>query len=187
MEHDERFPLHEETNAPEEAVPTLQHSAQSLGKIPNLEKVMASAPPLLKGYWALWDLFEQTSLTPAEQQVVYLVANFENNCSYCVPWHTLLAKMAKLEAAHIAALRAGTELPDSKLNALAVYSRALIEHRGHPPKEATDAFFAAGYGPQQALEVVLGLAVKVMSNYTNGIAGTPLDEQVEHLKWTKPS
>ncbi len=32
----------------------------------------------------------------------------------------------------------------------------------------------------------LGLAVKTMSNYTNSIAGTPLDGAVEKLRWKKP-
>lgn len=181
------FILHDEQSAPAESLPTLEHSRKSLGAIPNLERVMAEAPTLLKGYWALWDLFDQTSFSPAERQVVYLVANFENHCTYCVPWHTLLAKSAKLDPACIQALRDGTPLPDPKLNALAIFTRQMIEHRGHPPQEAMDDFFAAGWVARQALEVVLGLAVKVMSNYTNGIAGTPLDEQVKHLSWTKPT
>ena len=39
---------------------------------------------------------------------------------------------------------------------------------------------------QQALEVVLGLAVKTMSNFTNSITGTPLDREVKNLAWRKP-
>jgi hypothetical protein len=34
---------------------------------------------------------------------------------------------------------------------------------------------------------VLGLAVKTMSNFTNSIAGTPLDEAVQSLAWSKPT
>ena len=35
----------------------------------------------------------------------------------------------------------------------------------------------------QALEVILALAIKLISNYTNSIAGTPLDPEVEKLRW----
>ena len=49
------------------------------------------------------------------------------------------------------------------------------------------AFFDAGYSDVQALEVILGLATKLMSNYTNSIAGTPLDKEVEKLRWSKPT
>ena len=48
------------------------------------------------------------------------------------------------------------------------------------------AFFDAGYSDVQALEVILGLAVKTMSNYTNSVAGTPLDKAVQKLAWRKP-
>jgi len=41
---------------------------------------------------ALWDLFEATSFTPVEQQVVYLTANYEHDCHYCMA-HSGLAKM----------------------------------------------------------------------------------------------
>lgn len=34
---------------------------------------------------------------------------------------------------------------------------------------------------------LLALAVKVMSIYTNSIAGTPLDGAVERLRWKKPN
>jgi len=33
-----------------------------------------------------------------------------------------------------------------------------------------ESFMAAGYGKQQVLEVILGIAVKVIHNYTNHIA-----------------
>ncbi|MEN8196765.1 MAG: hypothetical protein ABFS30_09650, partial [Pseudomonadota bacterium] len=31
-----------------------------------------------------------------------------------------------------------------------------------------------------------GLAIKLISNYTNSIAGTPLDPEAEELRWEKP-
>ncbi|MFM0689454.1 carboxymuconolactone decarboxylase family protein [Paraburkholderia strydomiana] len=54
---------------------------------------MAESPALLAGYSALWDLFSKSTLTPHEQQVVYLTSNFENNCHYCMAGHSTLAKM----------------------------------------------------------------------------------------------
>ncbi|MBL4853082.1 MAG: carboxymuconolactone decarboxylase family protein, partial [Robiginitomaculum sp.] len=43
------------------------------------------------------------------------------------------------------------------------------------------------YTEQSALEVVQGLAVKLMSNYTNAIAQIPLDEPAQPKAWKKPS
>ena len=180
------FPLLDETTAPEGARNALPATKRTFGMIPNLERVMASAPPLLSGYSALWDLFDQTTLSPIERQVVYLTANYENECDYCVPWHSLLARKAGMDAKSIEALRSGARLPDQKVEALRTFARSLIANRGKASESEINAFFEAGYTEVQALEVILGLAVKIMSNYTNSIAGTPLDREVERLRWKNP-
>lgn len=180
------LPLHDEATAPEAARAALAATRKNFGMIPNLERVMASAPALLTGYSTLWDLFDETSLGPIERQVVYLTANFENDCEYCVPWHSLLAQRAGMESRDLDALRSGASLPTPKLDALHRFAKALVQERGNIAPAELEAFLEAGYTEVQALEVVLGLAVKVMSNYTNSIAGTPLDPAVEKLRWHKP-
>ena len=180
------FPLLDETTAPEGARKALAVTRKNFGMIPNLEKVMATTPPLLEGYAALWDLFDTTTFTPIERQIVYLTANFENECNYCVPWHSLLAKKIGMKARDIEALRSGTQISDNKLESLRTFTRTMIVNRGKATKADLQTFFAAGYSDIQALEVILGLAVKLMSNFTNSIAGTPLDKEVESLRWKKP-
>lgn len=181
-----QFPLHDLDTAPAASVPLLEEVMADFRMIPNLERVLAASPPTLEAYVRLWALFDQTSLTPVERQVVYQTANFENACDYCVPWHTLLSRKAGMTPGMIEALRAGTEIDDEKLEALRVFTRELIQYRGHPPETAWAAFTAVGYGPTHGLEIVLGLATKLISNYTNGIAHTPLDSEVASLVWSKP-
>lgn len=180
------FPLHDETTAPDAAQEALAATRKNFGMIPNLERVMASAPPLLAGYSTLWDLFEEATLTPVERQVVYQTANFENECDYCVPWHTLLSRDAGMGSDDVEALRTGAALSDAKLEALRRFTRALVHNRGNVAQADLEAFREAGYTETHALEVILGLAVKLMSNYTNSIAGTPLDAEVRKLAWEKP-
>ena len=91
---------------------------------------MATSPELLAGYTALWDLFSKTSLTPTEQQVVYLTANYENECHYCMAGHTMLAKMQKIDDAVVQAIRNGTVIPDAKLQALHVFAGLIVRERG---------------------------------------------------------
>ena len=79
------FPLHDETTAPEGAREALARTRKNFGIIPKLERVMASAPPLVKGYSILWDLFDETTLSPVEPQVICLTVNYENECDYYVP------------------------------------------------------------------------------------------------------
>lgn len=180
------FPIHDEVTAPEASKLLLEQAKKNLGMIPNLERVMAESPALLEGYVHLWELFDTTSLSPVERQVVYQTANFENQCEYCVPWHTKLSQLAGMAINEIEALRQGAELADPKLEALRRFTKSLILNRGKIAEAELKAFFAVGYSAQQALEVLLGIAVKTMSNYTNSIAGTPLDKAVEKLRWEKP-
>jgi len=181
------FPLHTPDTAPTASRAALEQTHRSFGMIPNLERTMATAPALLAAYSHAWDAFDTTSLTPIERQVVYQTANFENDCTYCVPWHTLLSQKAGMPSADVAALRDGTPLSDPKLEALRAFARTLLLQRGKATPADFSAFLASGYDEQQALEVILGLAVKTMSNFTNSIAGTPLDDAVAARAWQKPT
>ena len=54
----------------------------------------------------------------------------------------------------------------------------MVRERGRVSEAATAAFLDAGWGAQQVLEVVLGVSIKIMSNYTNAIVRIPLDAAV---------
>ena len=174
-------------NAPASSKAGLEDTRRAFGFVPNLQAHMAGSPELLAGYSALWDLFSKSTLTSHEQQVVYLTSNFENNCHYCMAGHTTLAKMIKMDADVIAALRAGTPLPDAKLEALHRFTTLVVRERGFVPDAEVDAFLAAGYTRQNVLEVILGVATKVMSNYTNHIVHTELDAFMSGNEWSKPA
>ncbi|WP_284077568.1 carboxymuconolactone decarboxylase family protein [Herbaspirillum aquaticum] len=182
-----KFTVYTQDTAPEAAKPVLHEVKKAFGFIPNLQANMAHSPELLAGYTALWDLFAKSSLTPHEQQVVYLTANFEHNCHYCMAGHTTLAKMIKMDAAVIAALRAGTALPDARLEALHRFTTLVVRDRGFVAEADVEAFLAAGYTRRNVLEVVLGVATKVMSNYTNHLVGTEHDSFMAGNEWTKPA
>jgi len=167
--------LHTVETAPEEAKPVLQEVAKKYGFTPNLMSVMAESPTLLKGYLALGGLLEASSLSPVEQQVVLLAVSRENGCEYCMAAHSTVASMIKAPQETIAALRDGTPIPDAKLEALRSFTTAVVAERGWVKPEAVQAFFDAGYCRANLLEVILGVGMKTLSNYTNHLAETPLD------------
>ncbi|MFT4548673.1 MAG: hypothetical protein ACI8XO_001121 [Verrucomicrobiales bacterium] len=76
------FPLHDPDSAPGAAVLMLAQVEKSFGTIPNLERTMATAPALLEAYGTLWDLFDCTSFSPTERQIVYQTINVEHRCTY---------------------------------------------------------------------------------------------------------
>ena len=83
------------------------------------------------------------------------------------------------------ALRNETPLPDDKLEALRNFTLAVVRKRGNVTNDDLQAFYDAGYGQQQVLEVILGVAQKTMSNYVNHIAETPIDEPFKKFEWTR--
>lgn len=181
------FTRYNEDNAPQTAKPLLAATQKAFGFVPNLQGYMAESPELLAGYSTLWDLFGKSTLSVHEQQVVYLTNNFENNCHYCMAGHTTLAQMQKMDPAVIDALRDGFELPDPRLEALHQFAKAVVQERGFVGDAAVEQFLAAGFTRQNVLEVILGTATKLLSNYTNHIVHTPLDDFMKGNEWTKPT
>ena len=179
------FTRHSADTAPASSKPTLDGVKGAFGFVPNLQATMAESPELLAGYSALWDLFGKSSFTATEQQIVYMTANFEHECRYCMAGHTTLSKMQKIDDAVVQALRNGTAIPDAKLEALHAFVTAVVQDRGNVNDAGVQAFLDAGYTRQNVLEVVLGVATKVMSNYTNHLTGTPLDGFMSGNEWTK--
>lgn len=180
------FPLLDESNAPQASLEWLAQAKENFGMIPNVEKVMALSPQLIAGYTFMWDQFDTTSLTAIERQVVYLTANYENECNYCVPWHSILAKQSGMSNDDLLALRSGGEIANIRLNELSNFTRRLIANRGKVSDTQLQVFLDAGYSDTHVLEIILGISIKLLSNYTNSVAGTPLDHEAESERWHKP-
>jgi len=170
------FTLYTAENAPEGSKPLLADSVAAFGMLPNLHAVMAEAPTLLKGYQVLHELFQNTSFNAEELTVVWQSINVEHDCHYCVPAHSAIAASMKVDQGIVDALVNKTPLADAKLETLRETTLAMTRERGVISDEQIEKFFAAGYGQQQLLEIIVGLSQKVMSNYTNHLANTPVDE-----------
>ncbi|APA65067.1 MAG: carboxymuconolactone decarboxylase family protein [Maribacter dokdonensis] len=177
--------VHNIESAPEGSKPLLENSQKSFGMIPGLHGVLAASPKILEAYQTLHQLFTETSFNEEELTVVWQTINVEHACHYCVPAHTGIAKMMKVDDAITEALRNETPLADAKLEALRTMTLTIVRNRGNVTQEDLDAFYAAGYGEQQVLEIILGLSQKVISNYTNHIAHTPVDEPFKKFEWSK--
>lgn len=177
--------IHSIDSAPAASKPLLEKSQNAYGMVPNLHGVLASAPSALQAYQQIHELFVNTSFNAEELTVVWQGINVEHNCTYCVPAHTGIAHGMKVDPTLIEALRNGEKLPSAKLQALLDMTLTIVRNRGFVEQQDLDKFYAAGYGEQQVLEIILGLSQKVISNYTNHIANTPLDAPFEQFAWEK--
>lgn len=171
--------------APEGSIESLEQSQKAFGMIPNLHGVLAGAPGTLEAYKMLHELFVNSSFNEEELTVVWQSINVEHACHYCVPAHTGIAKMMKVDDSITEALRNETPLENPKLEALRSMTLTIVRNRGHVIQEDLDNFYAAGYGERQVLEILLGLSQKTISNYVNHIANTPVDEPFKKFSWSK--
>lgn len=182
---EEKLTIHTIESAPEKSKDLLEKSKKAYGYIPNLHGVLAEAPGLLEAYQNMHELVINSSFTTEEFTVLWQTINVEHNCHYCVPAHTAIAKSMKVDDAITDALRNETELPTKKLEVLRKTILSMVRNRGNVSQEETQAFYEAGFTQRQLLEIVLGLAQKTISNYTNHLAETPLDEGFKKFDWKK--
>ena len=125
------FKLHTLETAPAQSLPLLEKSIKGFGSIPNLHAVMATAPKVLEAYQVLHQLFMQSSLSAEEKTVVWQTINTEHQCNYCVPAHSAIAHMMKINPSIIDALKKNQDLDNPKLQILKETTLSLVRNRGH--------------------------------------------------------
>ena len=179
------FPTHTIESAPDASKPFLEKAQSNYGFVPNLLASMAEAPALLEGYMTLAGIFDKTNLTETERQIILMTNNRLNGCVYCMAAHTAISKMSGVADDVIEALRNNTAIADTKLEALRQFAIVINQTRGWPSDDQIESLLDAGYTRQTVLEVILGTALKTLSNYTNHVNATELDAVFESSAWTE--
>jgi uncharacterized peroxidase-related enzyme len=164
----------------------LRAAREKLGFLPNMYACMANSPGLLDTYIHGYERFRALSgFSPAEQEIVFLAISRENGCGYCMAAHSFIAdRMAGVPAEVTDAIRDGGPIPDAALAAMHAFVRTMVTTRGLPGSADVETFLAAGYSERHILEIVLAIAVKTLSNYSNHLFHTPVDEVFAARTWT---
>jgi uncharacterized peroxidase-related enzyme len=180
------FPVLDVSSAPALARPLLEGARKKFGFVPNLLGVLASSPAALRAYLSVSDALADSRLTAAEQQIVAIAVSAENGCGYCVAAHSAMAAMAKAPGQAVHAARSGDVATDARLEALRRFATVVVETRGRPETDEVSRFLVAGFDGGQILDVLTIVAMKTLSNYTNHLAETPLDESFAAQRWESP-
>lgn len=176
--------LYTTETAHEDARDLLQGVQDKMGGfLPNLYKQMAGAPVVLQAYLALSDLIAKTSFSPAERHLILLTLSAHNGCKYCVAAHSSGARMAKLDQEVIEAVRSGVAAQDARLQALRAFAETVLETRGKVGPEAMTTFTDAGFTKTQAMELLIAVSMKAMSNSFSRMFDTPLDDALAKTAW----
>lgn len=179
------FQVHTIETAPKKSVEILETAIAKYGFLPNLMGIFAESPTILEAYLKVGEIVDQTTLSPLERQIVFIGASISNSCHYCVAAHSVISSMQNLPGDVINALRKNLPIADAKLEALRKFVITATDQRGFVSDEETKSFLDAGYTKENILEVILIIGMKVLSNYTNHFAETPLDAAFESAKWQK--
>jgi uncharacterized peroxidase-related enzyme len=162
-------------SAPQGSKATLQAIQERDGFIPNLMATFASSPALLNGYVGLDTAWQASSFSALERQLIFLAASVENCCCYCVAAHATALKGLNVSPQYLQAVRNRGSLGNQRLDALVTLTRELVLERGLVAPGTRRRFVAAGFNEVALMEVLIGVALKVMSNYLDHLAPIAID------------
>lgn len=153
---------------------TLAAVQAKLGMVPKLFSTLAHSPAALGAYLGLSDTLSGGRLNARQREIVALAVAQANACEYCLSAHTLMGKGNGLTESQMIDARQGSAA-DPLENAIATLAMRLARQRG----VLSDAEFAAaradGLDDGLVLEVVAHVALNVLTNYVNHVAGTEVD------------
>jgi uncharacterized peroxidase-related enzyme len=161
--------------APEASKPLLAAVKQQLGVVPNLMKLVGNSPAALEGYLSLNGALAKGKLdVKLRERLALAVAEF-NGCDYCLSAHDYLGKnVAKLSQGDIDAAR-DFHAEDSHAQAALHFAKRVVESRGKVTDADLGALRAAGFDEASVVEIVVTVALNVLTNYVNNVAQTDID------------
>lgn len=178
-----QFAVHTRKSAPEQSVKLLEQAELEFGFVPNLLGVLAESPAVLKSYLALGKIFDESSFSPVERQIVILAVSRRNGCEYCMGAHSVIARLQKVPEQAIEAIRQDEPIEDRPLEALREFATIVVDRRGWISEQDIARFEKEGFTHAQVLEVIVAISFKTLSNYVNHFAGTPLDNAFHGSEW----
>ena len=169
--------------APQGSRAPLEKLQRAFGMVPNVAGILANSPVLANIFVPLFEGVHAGTFTETEIQTLLLTNAVTNSCAWAVAFHSYLALKAGLKPADVEAIRQRRTPREPRTAALSVYARSLIEKRGHVGDAAVEAFLAAGFKPDQALEVLAISAASTITNYALNIAEPPLAPTFQEHAW----
>ena len=162
-------------DAPAASQPLLAVVHKKLGVVPNLMKLLGQSPAALEGYLSLSGALDKGVLNAKLRESLALsVAEF-NGCDYCLAAHSYIGKnLVKLTDDEIAQARDG-RAADARNDAALRFAQRVAAERGRVLDADIAALRAAGFSDAETVEIVLHVALNVLTNYVNNVAHTDVD------------
>ena len=169
-----RIPAVTDTAASDAQRELIQAVRAQLGVVPNFLRVLANSPVALQSFLGLHHVAGHGALDAATRERIALALAQQNGCQYCLSAHTALGRKAGLDAAEIAANRAGGSGDDRAAVAVA-FARALVEHKGEVTTGEIEAVRAAGYGDDAIVEIIVHVGMNLLTNILGKASRVAID------------
>lgn len=177
------FALLTEDTAPDASKPYLNKVVANNGFLPHLVAVLAHAPTALETYLTVGEINGRSSLSLIEREVIQITTASIHGCEFCVAGHTAIAsKKTDLPKSVIIKLQQRGHTGDPKIDALVNFVRNIIVSRGAVSSGEFKDFINAGFVQAQALEVVLGVSLATLCNFTNNLAKNEINQQLQAFR-----
>lgn len=162
-------------DAPAASQPLLAAVHQKLGVVPNLMKLLGQSPSALEGYLSLSGALDKGVLDAKLRESLALAVAEFNGCDYCLAAHSYIGKnLVKLSDEQIAQAR-DASATEPRIHAALRFARRVTVERGRVQDTDIATLRAAGFSDAETLEIVLHVALNVLTNYVNNVAQTDID------------
>jgi len=159
---------------------TLMEVKARLGTLPNLFTTLARAPAALDGYLNLSGALGKGRLTARQREMIAIAVAQENECEYCLSAHTAIGRRVGLSARDIYQARRG-DATDPADEATTRFALAVARSRASVSDADLAAARKAGLDDGLIIEIIANVALNVLTNYVNRVAGTEVDFPVVKL------
>ncbi|MFE9042609.1 carboxymuconolactone decarboxylase family protein [Streptomyces sp. NPDC007818] len=177
-----RLPIIEPDTAQGSAAELLAAVQKALGVTPNMTKVMANSPAVLKAYLEFSGALGGGSLPIGIREAIALVVAQENSCDYCLSAHTYIATNLAGVSESEAHRARHAESADAKTDAVLKLAAALVRTHGGVEEGDIKAAREAGLSDAEITEVIGNVSLNVFTNYLNKAADVAIDwPVVSHL------
>jgi uncharacterized peroxidase-related enzyme len=157
-----------------EAKAALDLVRANFGGIPNLMKMLAIAPNVLKGIMALNQEVTSGELDPALVEQVALLASAINQCEYCVAVHVHVGQQAGLSRDELISNLQG-RASNPKSQAVLDFTQAVVNNRGKVDRATVAALRDWGMSDKAILEIVGVIGLYTFLNYAKHLTQPELD------------
>lgn len=169
-----RIKILDNTDLPVQSVEILNSVDKQLGFVPNVLRLLAISPAVLKSFLGL-----QTGLSATldlnTRNAIALAVSESNNCHYCVSAHSHFAAIGANSSQDEISKNRQAESIDPKRAAAAAFGVSVIKTKGNIANGDLEKIREAGYNDAQILEIIALSVQFSFTNFMNNVAQTDID------------